>query len=134
METARDIGCPVTLHTESSTVETFKFLAAAADRVGLKREKVIKHFSPPMVDEGLNQGLFPSIVSAKDAILKALKQGDRFLMETDYLDDLKRPGSVMGPKTVPKRTLDLLRSGKMSQEQAYRIHKEHPERIYGIEL
>jgi TatD-related deoxyribonuclease len=134
MERAKDVGCPVTLHTESSTEETFKFLAGLADKVGIKHDKVIKHFSPPMVDERLNQGLFPSIVASKDAIQKALSQGDRFLMETDYLDDMKRPGAVMGPKTVPKRTLDLLRAGKMTEEQAIRIHKEHPERIYGIDL
>jgi TatD-related deoxyribonuclease len=134
MERARDVGCPVTLHTESATEEIFVFLAGLADKVGLDRGKVIKHFSPPLVDEKVNQGLFPSVVASKDAIEKALAQGDRFMMETDYLDDMRRPGAVMGPKTVPKRTLDLMRTGKMTQEQAYRIHKEHPERIYGIKL
>jgi len=134
LEKAKDLGCPATLHTESSTEETFKFLAGLADKVGIKRDRLIKHFSPPMVDESLNQGLFPSIVSSKDSIEKALLQGDRFLMETDYLDDLRRPGAVMGPKTVPKRTLDLLLKGKMSKEQAFKIHKDNPEKIYGIEL
>lgn len=134
MGKARDVGCPVTLHTESSTTETFKELAAMADRAGLAKEKVVKHFSPPLVDLELNHGLFPSIVASKDAIRKALSQGDRFLMETDYLDDPKRPGAVMGPRTVPKRTLAFLQEGRMTEEQALRVHKDHPERIYGIDL
>ena len=134
MQKARDVGCPVTLHTESSTPETFKMLGAMADEAGLSRDKVVKHFSPPLVDVELNHGLLPSIVASKDAITKALRQGDRFLMETDYLDDMKRPGAVMGPKTVPKRTLQLLEVGIMTEEQAYRIHREHPERVYGIDL
>lgn len=134
MGKAKDVGCPVTLHTESSTPETFKMLAEMADGAGLSRDRVIKHFSPPLVTEDLNHGLLPSIVSSKDAILKALKQGDRFLMETDFLDDLKRPGAVMGPRTVPKRTLQFIHEGKMTEEQAFRIHKEHPERVYGIDL
>lgn len=134
MGKAKDVGCPVTLHTESSTTETFKALAAMADRVGIPRDKVVKHFSPPLVDLGLNHGLFPSIVASKDAIGKAVGQGDRFLMETDFLDDPKRPGAVMGPKTVPKRTLSFLDNGKMTEEQAFRIHKDHPERLYRIDL
>jgi len=40
----------------------------------------------------------------------------------------------MGPKTVPKRTLALLEKGKMSKEQAFKIHKDNPEKIYGIDL
>jgi len=114
--------------------ETFKMLGAMADDAGLTRDKVVKHFSPPLIANDLNHGLLPSIVASKDAITKALKQGDRFLMETDYLDDMKRPGAVMGPKTVPKRTLLMIENGKMTEVQAHRIHKEHPEKVYGIDL
>ena len=28
-------------------------------------------------------------------------------METDFLDDSERPGAVLGPKTIPKRTHEL---------------------------
>ena len=33
------------------------------------------------------------------------------MLETDYMDDPKRPGAVLGPKTVPKRTRQLLEAG-----------------------
>ena len=56
------------------------------------------------------------------------------MMETDYIDDPRRPGAVLGPKTVPKRTLDLLQKGNLTEKQAYEIHKINPEKTYGISL
>jgi TatD-related deoxyribonuclease len=55
-------------------------------------------------------------------------------METDYIDDPRRPGAVLGPATVPKKTRAWLASGLLSDETFHAIHKEIPERTYGIEL
>ena len=56
------------------------------------------------------------------------------MMETDYIDDLKRPGAVLGPKTVPRRTIELMKKGTLTEKQAYMIHKKNPERTYGFSL
>lgn len=134
MSVAKDVGCPAMLHTESSTTETFKELAMMADKVGIRRDKVIQHFSPPIIDEEKNKGLFPSIIASEKNIREALRQGTRFMLESDYLDDLKRPGAVIAPSTIPRKTKNLLRSGAMSEEAAFKIHKENPEKVYGIRI
>jgi len=56
------------------------------------------------------------------------------MMETDYIDDPKRPGAVLGPKTVPRRTFELLEKELASKEDLIKIHKENPEKTYGIQL
>ena len=53
-----------------------------------------------------------------------------FMLETDYMDDPRRPGAVLGPKTVPKRTRQLLAAG-LDEEILYHCHKDLPDRIYG---
>ncbi|MCK4456496.1 MAG: TatD family hydrolase [Thermoplasmata archaeon] len=131
MKLAAEVGCPVVLHTESATPEVFRELALMADASGLERGKVVKHFSTPFVDTDRNSGLFPSIVSSRRNIAEAISQGNRFLMETDYLDDLKRPGAVLGPATVPKRTKAFLGDGTFTEEDVLKIHKENPELVYG---
>lgn len=73
----------------------------------IKPYKVVKHFSPPLVNVAKEVGVFPSIIASKKNIEEAIKQGNRFLMETDYIDDKRRPGAVLGPKTVPKRTKEF---------------------------
>ena len=122
MELAREADCPVQLHTESAGPDEFLEFAQLADQAGLKREKVIKHFSGPLVLPEENHGLTPSLISSGDVIRAGLKKGTNFLMETDYLDDLSRPGAVLGPKTVPRRTRKLLNTGLISEDDAYRIH------------
>lgn len=134
MELAKEAGCPVILHTEGGTPEVMLDLARIADKAGLERGRVIKHYSPPLITEEENHGLFPSVLSGKPSITEALSKGTRFVMETDFLDEPSRPGAVMDIKTVPKRTNAFLSSGLMTEEQAWIIHKENPERLYGITL
>jgi len=81
-----------------------------------------------------NYGLMPSVLASERNIISAIKKGSRFMMETDYIDDIHRPGAVLGPKTIPKRTLDLLEKGVLTEKQAYDIHKLNPEKTYDIDL
>jgi TatD-related deoxyribonuclease len=134
MEIAKGIGCAVVLHTESGTPEVCKELAQIAKDVGLPANRIVKHYSPAIIDEKDNHGLFPSILASKRNIEEAIAQGNRFMMETDYLDDPRRPGAVLGIKTVPKRTKALLEAGLLSEEDTRVIHKDHPERVYGIKI
>lgn len=131
---AKDADCPVQLHTETFTTTEFEEFAILADKVGIKRNKLIKHFSPPILDTKSNFGIIPSIIASKDSIKTGLSQGTNFIMETDYLDDNSRPGAVLGYKTVPKRTLNFIDNGIMSEEDVFKIHKDNVENIYNIDL
>lgn len=134
LELAREIDCPVQLHTESATEIEFKEFALFADSVKFNKKKLIKHFSGPYITKDENFGITPSVMSGKENIKIAISKGDNFLMETDYLDDLSRPGAVLGLKTVPKRTLDYIKKGIFTEEDAFKIHKENIEHIYSIDL
>lgn len=132
-EVAKDVGCPVQIHTESYTREGMEEIARLADKAGLKREKVVKHFSPANVIEFEEIGIFPSVIAMSDNVLKSAEQGDRFVVETDYIDDKERPGSVLGPKTVPRKIKELLQKG-YDEDFVMKICKDNIEKIYGIEL
>jgi TatD-related deoxyribonuclease len=132
MELARDAGCPLQLHTETATLENINDIAGMAKKVGLSPEKVIKHFAPPMIQEFEKCGMWPGVLAGKGMIEEALSQGDRFMMETDYIDDPERPGAVLGPKTIPRKTLAL--AEEWGDEIFWKIHKENPEKVYGVEI
>lgn len=132
MELARDAGCPLQLHTETATLENINDIAGMAKKVGLSPEKVIKHFAPPMIREFEKCGMWPGVLAGKGMIEEALSQGDRFMMETDYIDDPERPGAVLGPKTIPRKTLAL--AEEWGDEIFWKIHKENPEKVYGVEI
>jgi len=134
MRLAKKAGCAVQLHTESAGPGAWKELASFADEVGLPRERVVKHYSGPAILESENHGLFPSVLASKKNIAEAAEKGSRFTMETDFLDDLRRPGAVMAPATVPKRTKAMLESGVFTEDMVAKIHGEWPRKVYGMEI
>ncbi len=132
LELAKEADCPVQLHTESALEEQFKEFANMAKSVHISTYKIIKHFSGPLTDFNENHGLTPSLISTRDVLRDGLKKNNLFLMETDYMDDLTRPGAVLGPKTVPRRTFEFLEKEILSVEDAYQIHDFTVKKVYDI--
>lgn len=129
---ALDIDCAVQLHTESVGEPELTDITDRAKRTGIKPYRVVKHYAPPMVAVCEGLGIFPGILAGKDAIEVALGEGSRFMIETDYIDDPQRPGAVLGPKTVPRRTLKLIE--QFGEEVFWKVHKDNPEKVYGVEI
>ena len=134
MRLCKEVGCAIVIHSESATPETLADLARMADRVGLDRGKVVKHFCAPLVTAEENHGVMPSVLASKSAFAEALGKGRRFLLETDFMDDPTRPGAVLGISTVPKRVKTLLTGEPGLEEIAWKISKDNPELVYGIEI
>ena len=134
MQKAKEVNVPVVLHTESTTPDSCKEFVEMGRKAGLQADKIVKHFSPALILKEDNYGLMPSVLASKKNVLAAIEKGTRFMVETDYIDDPKRPGAVLGPKTIPKLTLSLLNNEILTEKQAYEIHVENPEKTYGINL
>jgi TatD-related deoxyribonuclease len=133
MACAKDAGVPIMLHTEHAEPATMAEFAAMADKAGLARDRVIKHYCGPLTAEGEHHGILPSVICGRSNLRDALKKSPegRFVLETDYIDEPSRPNVVMPCDTVPKRVKGLLANGEMTERQAYAIGKEWPERLYG---
>ncbi|MBO4552337.1 MAG: TatD family hydrolase [Candidatus Methanomethylophilaceae archaeon] len=129
MELAHEVDCPVIIHCESEDY-TDRSLAELADEAGLDRGKVIKHSSPPWVTPEETHGVMPSIPASRSLIREALSKGDRFMIETDYIDDPEKPTAIMAVTTVPKRVLAWVANGQVPLESIYRICKDIPDSLY----
>lgn len=134
MSVAKDGGCALQLHTESGSENLFNELSRMAEKTGLNPEKIVKHFSGSDIVQAQKHGVMPSVLSSTENITATLKSNTGFLMESDYIDDLTRPGAVLGPKTVPRLTKKLVEEGLLSLNDAARIHQDNIEKTYGIEL
>jgi TatD-related deoxyribonuclease len=122
---ARENRCAVQIHAEGGPCTD---VPAMAREAGLSPEKVVKHFATPETP------LVPSLIARHEAIPALAREGRSFMMESDYMDENSRPGSVIGPKSVPRFTRRLLEAGELSEEAAYRIHAGTPARTYGVEI
>ena len=129
MELAHEVDCPVIIHCESEDY-TDRSLAELADEAGLDRGKVIKHSSPPWVTPEETHGVMPSIPASRSLIREALSKGDRFMIETDFIDDPMKPNAIMAVTSVPKRIKGLNQSGELSEEQVHRMCEDIPDSLY----
>jgi TatD-related deoxyribonuclease len=116
--------CAVQLHTEGG--EDFTTVAEWAEDAGMVRNNVVKHYSA-----GQLAGPTPSVLADKDELVRAAEAGEPFMMETDFIDDPDRPGAVLGPKTVPRRTNWLRENGYETPLEI--AHVETPKQVYDID-
>jgi TatD-related deoxyribonuclease len=122
---ARENGCAVQIHAEGGPCADVPGMAREA---GLSLERVVKHFATPETP------LVPSLIARHGSIPALAASGRAFMMESDYMDENSRPGSVIGPRSVPRFTRRLLDTGDLTEEAAYRIHAGTPSRTYGVEI
>ncbi len=120
-----DCDCALQIHAETGPCND---VAVMAGKAGMLPERVVKHFSIPETP------LTPSMLAKDESIPEMAGAGRIFTMESDYMDDNTRPGAVIGPKSVPRFTRRFLEKGLITEESAYRIHRESPSKIYGVEI
>jgi len=133
----------VQLHVEENGDTTYNELSQLCMSSGISSERAIRHFAPPNVSADFTHGLSATVNVGKgsvETIVETAREAKSpWGMETDFLDDNRRPGAVLGPKTVPKRTQELCSSllyeGWSENEVESlltKVHSEWPESLYGL--
>ncbi len=130
---AREADAAAILHTEHATPAVFADLARIAEKARFPLARLVKHYAPPAIRPEENHGLWPSLIASRSNVAAAIAKGPRFLLETDYIDDLTRPDVVLPPTAVPKRTKALSQQG-VPDADLDEIHRANPEAIYRVDM
>ena len=111
MRMASSSNSPVQLHVEENGNQTCRDIAKLCDRSGLSKRRTVRHFAPSDISYQGTSGLPVTVSMGKgsiEGICSTISDNSSpWGMETDFLDDPRRPGAVLGPKTIPKRTHQL---------------------------
>ena len=143
MRMASSSKCSIQLHVESNGEATCRELGAMCDKAGLPRDRAIRHYAPPDVSAEFTHGMAATVSVGQGSIeglaSTANLQSSPWGMETDFLDDSERPGAVLGPKTIPKRTHELcsalLQQGWEEDDVIglmNSIHRDWPDSLYSV--
>lgn len=125
LELSGDLDCALQIHAESGPCED---VSALAKSCGMDASRVVKHFAT------CDTPLHPSITVREPFLNEWFEQKREFTLESDYMDDLSRPGAVNGPRSVPRRMQKLLQAGIVSPDDMWRVHGSVPKRIYGVDF
>ena len=141
MKLAAEAKISIQLHVEDDGEKTYSDLAKLCDMANLPRHLAIRHYAPANINSEFTHGLSVTVSVGKDSISKIVESlpncNSYWGMETDYLDDKNRPGAVLGPRTIPKRTNQLIEKlGKSGysedeiNEIVENIHSNWPQILY----
>lgn len=138
LEASKDLGAPLHLHLEgagSLTVHTVDELAKIVGARGLNKV-VFHHSSITMSEEALKRGYSATLTGRKQIIDKMKSAGvivPGAMLESDYIDDPKRPGAVMYPWEIGENIEEAVEEGIIGEDDAYVLSVESVKRIYGID-
>jgi len=131
---ARDARCPAILHSEDLDAAGYRELATRARGVGLRPERVVKHYARGRVPTPLRDGLVPSYLAARDLVDEVVGDPAPWFLETDFLDDPRRPGAVLDLATVPRRARAIVEGTPGGAERLVVPFVESIARVYGLDL
>jgi TatD-related deoxyribonuclease len=131
LSVARDSDCPVVVHAADLPPAGFVELSERAREAGIRPDRLIKHYTRSRIEPGSSGGVVPSYLARRDLVREVSPTAGPWFLETDYLDDPKRPGAVLDLATVPRRAVAIAQDPAQGVDRLYVPFVESVERIYG---
>lgn len=132
-EFAKDLMCPVILHTEDLGENDYIFLEKMAVKSGMDPSRVVKHHAYPH-DLSFKSILSRSILATRPNVRQAISSEKNFMIETDYVDDREKPGKVIPVNSVPMRAKLIMGEYDDSDSILENIFITTPEKVFGKSL
>lgn len=136
LSVARDVNGVIHLHLERKGLVTAQSIVNMAKEVNSKPYKVIMHHAEPIsIDLAFSNSIMPSIpIGRKGEFEEAIKYGPKFLVESDFIDDPKRPGAVIPPWTLARKLRNYVNRGLITKDFLFSICHDNVLRVYEIEI
>ena len=131
LQVAREVGCPLIVHSADLDRAGFLELAERAREAGLPPGRVVKHYARTRLPADEREGVVPSYLARRDLLRSALHDPGPWFLETDFLDDPARPGAVLDLATVPRRARAIAEESANAEDQLSVPFVESVEKVYG---
>ncbi len=131
---ATEDGCMIQLHLEQAGRATIDTVDMVVRRLGVKaRETVIFHHSTLQMATRARELGYNATVPGVPKMLDyaADKAEPIFMIESDFIDDPRRPGVVVYPWLMAEKLSELATKGY--EEWAWKVAVENVSRVFGVE-
>jgi len=132
LEVARDAGAPAIVHCEDLDAGGYRALAGFAASIGFPLGRLVKHYARSFVPSAERVGVVPSFLARRKAVRDARGDPGPWFLETDFLDDPRRPGAVLDLATIPRRAETLASEGPEGVDLLHRIFVDSVRAVYGF--
>jgi TatD-related deoxyribonuclease len=130
LEVAHDLRCPVVVHASDLDSAGFGELAAVARELDVPAHRVVKHYARTRIED--RSGVTPSYLARRELVKEVRNDPGPWFLETDFLDDPKRPGAVLDLATVPRRAQAIAEEGAEAVRWLETPFVESVKQVYGF--
>jgi TatD-related deoxyribonuclease len=130
-EVAREVGCPLVVHSEDLDSRGLAELADRAREAGLPVSRVVKHYARERHAANETHGVALSYLARRELVRAVASDPAPWFLETDFLDDPRRPGAVLDLETIPRRARALAEGAEGAGDRLFVPFVESVERVYG---
>ncbi len=134
LEMSKDTDSVVHLHTEQGGIATVSSIDALVRLVGVPKERVIFHHASTAVVRAAEElGYYSTVLGRRDSLRNVLLAGaSRVLVESDFIDDPRRPGVAMYPWELAREIDLVVGEGVKNAELLQRYLVSNVETVYRI--
>lgn len=134
LNAARDEDLVVHLHLENAGLYTVVTVERLLRRTGVKAHRVLLHHSRgSTLAHAVGRGLMATVPGVEPALREAFAGlAPSFLVESDFIDDPKRPGVVTYPWNLRSVEERLVAAGIADPEHLQRVNVDNVVRVYGV--
>lgn len=133
LEICRDTDSLIHLHTEQGGLATVASVDYIVRLLGVPKNKVVFHHTTTFLAKTVEEfGYVMTVLGREDLLTNVLESGiTRALIESDFIDDPRRPGAVMYPWDISKEVEKLLSRREDYEEVLTKYLVDNVASLYG---
>lgn len=134
LEICRDTGSLIHLHTEQGGLATVASVDYLVRLLRVPKNKVVFHHATSFLAKTAEEFEYVMTVLGREDLLVSLFESGitRALVESDYIDDPRRPGAVMYPWDISREVEKLLSRGEDYEEVLTKYLVDNVASLYGV--
>lgn len=135
MEISRDKDIIVHMHLEQAGEATVELVDVMARRLNARMERLVFHHAEPRVAVEAGRRGYPASIPGIPKLLEHVLENiePTYTVESDYLDDPKRPGAVIYPWDMASHITKIAAKSKSVEERIYKINVDNIAKTYNVE-
>jgi len=134
VEISRDKGVIVHMHLEQAGEATVELVDVIVRRTNAIRGKLVFHHADPKIAVEAYKRGYPTTIPGIPRLLEYTIENlePKYTIESDYLDDPKRPGVVISPWDMANHITRIALKSKELEERIYKVNVDNIIKTYKI--
>ncbi len=133
-ELSKDYDAVVHLHLEQGGKVSVIDVKERVQRLGANPDRVVMHhLRGKTLRYAVEEGVRCTVPGVKGLLENVVSLPPEYMIESDHIDDPKRPGIVVYPWEMASNQLELLRKGLASEDYLYRVNVDNVIKVFKVE-